>query len=79
MQVHVGWLEDGTAIFAFRGTATVQDGLADVKIMRLDVSYLRELFPGARAHLGAMPCLLAGCCRSHVLMRTAKWCNASGA
>ena len=55
LQVHVGWMEDGTAVFAFRGTATVQDGLADVKIMRLDVSYLRELFPGARAHLGTPP------------------------
>lgn len=26
IQVHIGWLEDGTAVFAFRGTATMQDG-----------------------------------------------------
>ena len=57
-QVHVGWLEDGTAVFAFRGTATMKDGLADVKIMRLDVAYLRELFPGARAHLGVCSLLI---------------------
>ena len=52
MQVHVGWLDDGTAVFSFRGTATVQDGLADVQIMHRDVHYMRDLFPGSRAHLG---------------------------
>ena len=54
MQVHVGWLDEGTAVLAFRGTATMQDGLADVKIMRRDVSYLSEHFPGSRAHLGGL-------------------------
>ena len=57
-QVHIAWLDDGTAVFAFRGTATMQDSLADVKVMRLDVHFLKELFPGARAHLGGPPCIL---------------------
>ena len=64
MQVHVAWLEDGTAVLAFRGTATVQDGLADIKLMRLDVHFLRELFPGSRAHLGFLQ-QFAGVCKPH--------------
>ena len=39
-------------MLSFRGTATVQDGLADVQIMHRDVHYMRDLFPGSRAHLG---------------------------
>lgn len=54
LQVHVAWLDDGTAIFAFRGTATLQDGMADLKVLRLDVHYLTELFPGTLAHLGML-------------------------
>ena len=41
-------------MLSFRGTATVQDGLADVQIMHRDVHYMRDLFPGSRAHLGMM-------------------------
>lgn len=52
MQVHVGWLEGGTAVFAFRGTATRQDGLQDVKIFSKNIDYLQELYPGVKAHLG---------------------------
>ena len=59
-QVHVGWLEGGTAVFAFRGTATAQDGLQDVKIFSKNIDYLQELYPGVKAHLGgssALQCL----------------------
>ncbi|KAK9806405.1 hypothetical protein WJX73_002637 [Symbiochloris irregularis] len=59
--VHVGWLEDGTVIMAFRGTATVQDGLADVKILRLDVRFLTQHFPGSRAHLGFLQQFVGVC------------------
>ena len=52
LQVHVGWLEGGTAIFAFRGTASKQDGLQDVKIFSRNIDYLQELYPGVKAHLG---------------------------
>ena len=52
VQVHVGWLEGGTAVFAFRGTASRQDGLQDVKILSRNVDYLQELYPGVKAHLG---------------------------
>ena len=52
MQVHVSWLEGGTAIFAFRGTASTQDGLQDVKIVSRNIDYLRELYPGVKAHMG---------------------------
>ena len=57
LQVHVGWLPGGTAVFAFRGTDTAQDGLQDVKIMRRNIDYLQDLFPGVKAHVG-------GCCSS---------------
>ena len=52
LQVHVGWLPEGTAVFAFRGTDTAQDGLQDVKIMRRNIDYLQDLFPGVKAHVG---------------------------
>ena len=50
--MHVGWLEGGTAVFAFRGTASKQDGLQDVKIFSRNIDYLQELYPGVKAHLG---------------------------
>ena len=52
VQVHVGWLSDGTAVLSFRGTATMQDGLADVQVMHRDVHFLRDYFPGSRTHIG---------------------------
>lgn len=58
-QVHVGWMEDGKVVFAFRGTATVQDGLADLKILRKDVYFLQDVFPGTRAHHRCAACKLA--------------------
>ena len=62
MQVHVGWLDNGTAVLAFRGTATMQDGMADVQIMHRSVHYLRKHFPGSRAHLGDTPRMLYRAC-----------------
>jgi hypothetical protein len=52
VQVHVGWLEGGTAVFAFRGTVSKQDGLQDVKIFSRNIDYLQELYPGVKAHMG---------------------------
>ena len=52
VQVHVGWLPGGTAILAFRGTESAQDGLQDVKILRKNVDYMQEIFPGVQAHTG---------------------------
>ena len=60
VQVHVGWLEGGTAVFAFRGTASKQDGLQDVKIFSRNIDYLQELYPGVKAHLGTA----CYCCKS---------------
>ena len=54
LQVHVAWLAGGTAIFAFRGTASKQDGLQDVKIFSRNIDYLQELYPGVKAHLGTL-------------------------
>lgn len=51
-QVHVGWLDGGTAVLAFRGTSTAQDGLQDVKIVRHSIDHLQEMFPGTQAHSG---------------------------
>jgi hypothetical protein len=33
-QVHVSWIDSGTAVFSFRGTESTQDGLQDIKMMR---------------------------------------------
>ena len=66
LQVHVGWLPEGTAVFAFRGTDTAQDGLQDVKIMRRNIDYLQDLFPGVKAHVGG--CCSASCSSAHVLL-----------
>ena len=52
LQVHVGWLRCGTAVFAFRGSQSAQDGLQDVKIIRRNIDYLQELYPGVKAHTG---------------------------
>lgn len=60
-KVHVGWLEGGTAVFAFRGTASKQDGLQDVKIFSRNIDYLQELYPGVKAHLGFMQQFAAVC------------------
>jgi len=54
LQVHVGWLEGGTAILAFRGTQTAQDGLQDVKIVRQSIDHLQKMFPGTQAHSGKL-------------------------
>ena len=60
MQVHVGWLEGGTAILAFRGTQTAQDGLQDVKIVRQSIDHLQGMFPGTQAHSGKIHTLSLG-------------------
>ncbi|KAA6428011.1 MAG: alpha beta-hydrolase [Trebouxia sp. A1-2] len=60
-KVHVGWLEGGTAVFAFRGTASRQDGLQDVKIFSRNIDYLQELYPGVKAHMGFMQQFAAVC------------------
>ena len=51
-QVHVSWMDSGTAVFAFRGTESAQDGLQDVKMMRRHIDYLQQGYPGAKAHTG---------------------------
>ena len=69
MQVHVGWLEGGTAVLAFRGTQTAQDGLQDVKIVRQSIDHLQGMFPGTQAHSGEihMHCVL------HPLFSMGEW------
>eukprot|EP00884_Botryococcus_braunii_P010106 jgi/Botrbrau1/19097/Bobra.0077s0011.1 len=52
VQVHVGWLENGTAVFAFRGTESAQDGLQDAKFFRRGIDYMEKAYPGVKAHLG---------------------------
>jgi hypothetical protein len=52
LQVHVGWLENGSAVFAFRGTESAQDGLQDAKFFRRGIDYLEKAYPGVKAHLG---------------------------
>ena len=60
LQVHVGWLLGGTAVLAFRGTETAQDGLQDMKFIRKSIDHLQELFPGVQAHTGEQVVWSAG-------------------
>lgn len=52
MQVHVSWIDSGTAVFAFRGTESTKDGLQDLKFVRRNIDYLQRAYPGAKAHTG---------------------------
>ena len=52
-QVHVSWIESGTAVFSFRGTESTQDGLQDLKLIRRNIDFLARSCPGAKAHTGA--------------------------
>lgn len=52
MQVHVSWIESGTAVFSFRGTESTQDGLQDLKLIRRNIDFLARSCPGAKAHTG---------------------------
>ena len=60
-----GWLDEGTAIFAFRCTASAQDGMQDVS---KSVDYLQELYPGVKGHTGIFRSLLL-MHSSHLLLR----------
>ena len=51
-QVHVSWMESGTAVFSFRGTESTQDGLQDLKLIRRNIDFLARSCPGAKAHTG---------------------------
>lgn len=74
-QVHVGWLEGGTAILAFRGTQTAQDGLQDVKIVRQSIDHLQGMFPGTQAHSGkCRPSPVRNVACSHVTMQDSTSC-----
>ncbi|BDA46012.1 probable lipase at C-terminar half [Coccomyxa sp. Obi] len=53
-QVHVSWIDSGTAVFAFRGTESTKDGLQDLKFVRRNIDYLQRAYPGAKAHTGFM-------------------------
>ena len=46
-------MDSGTAVFAFRGTESKQDGLQDIKMLRRNIDYLQRAYPGAKAHTGA--------------------------
>ncbi len=52
VQVHVSWIESGTAVFSFRGTESTQDGLQDLKLIRRNIDFLARSCPGAKAHTG---------------------------
>jgi hypothetical protein len=51
-QVHVAWLEGGTAVFAFRGTESVKDALADLNAMPIEIDWMKESFPDVLGHSG---------------------------
>ena len=71
LQVHVGWLPGGTAILAFRGTESAQDGLQDVKIIRKNVDYMQEVFPGVQAHTGDQTVHFAGVDKAYTVTKGA--------
>lgn len=53
-QVQVAWSGDGTAVFAFRGTSKQQDAWQDLKLLRRGIPFLEDLYPGVKAHVGAL-------------------------
>ena len=68
----MAWSEDGTAVFAFRGTSKQQDAWQDLKLLRRGIPFLEEMYPGVKAHVGAPParlcCPLSTCCGAAVLV-----------
>ena len=77
----MGWLEGGTAVFAFRGTASKQDGLQDVKIFSRNIDYLQELYPGVKAHLGKsfiLSVLYSTCALNEKFLVVLSWCFCLG-
>ena len=50
----MAWSEDGTAVFAFRGTSKQQDAWQDLKLLRRGIPFLEEKYPGVKAHVGAL-------------------------
>lgn len=50
----MGWLDNGTAVFAFRGTANAKDARQDLKAMRGQLDFLPGKFKGSRVHVGFM-------------------------
>ena len=77
-QVQVAWLEGGTAVFAFRGTSKQQDALQDLKMLRRNIPFLNDLYPGSKAHVGAVlpckRCWQVACCIPALISR---FCYAS--
>lgn len=52
--MYVGWLDNGTAVFAFRGTANAKDARQDLKALRGQLDFLPGKFKGSRVHVGFM-------------------------
>lgn len=51
--MYVAWLEGGTAVFAFRGTESVKDALADLNAVPVQVEWMLHAFPEVMGHSGA--------------------------
>ena len=49
----MAWLDGGTAVFAFRGTESVKDALADLNAVPVDIDWMLHAFPEVRGHSGA--------------------------
>ena len=77
--MYVAWLDGGTAVFAFRGTESVKDALADLNAVPIDIDWMLHAFPEVRGHSGAptalryavlSQCMLSCSC---FLLWTAPW------
>lgn len=60
LQVYVAWLDGGTAVFAFRGTESVKDALADLNAVPIEIDWMAHAFPEVRGHSGALLCFAPG-------------------
>ena len=58
----MAWLEGGTAVFAFRGTESVKDALADLNAVPVQVEWMLHAFPEVMGHSGATLTLLLAVC-----------------
>lgn len=61
LQVYVAWLDGGTAVFAFRGTESVKDALADLNAVPIDIDWMTDAFPEVRGHSGMLRCVMLCC------------------
>ena len=75
VQAYVGWLDGGTAVFAFRGTESGKDAQTDADARTRHIPWMEGLFPKTRGHAGTpLDTAAASWCRDEPAARS--WTHA---